>query len=59
MKIMKNMKYKMLQYPRGVNKGGVLDINYCPTISCSSWENNCVLIEIIDDDKDMCDKGEK
>lgn len=39
-------EYKFYQYPRGVNKGGVLDVDICPTISCSSWENNCFLIEI-------------
>ena len=42
------MEYKFYQYPRGVNKGGVLDTDICPTISCSSWENNCFLIEIDD-----------
>ena len=45
-------KYKIYQYPRGVNKGGVLDMEYCPTISCSSWENNCFLVEIKDDERD-------
>lgn len=40
------MRYKFYQYPRGVNKGGVLNTEICPTISCSSWENNCFLIEI-------------
>ena len=44
------MKYRMYQYPRGVNKGGVLNIEYCPTISRSSWQNNCLLIEFIDDE---------
>lgn len=43
---MKPIEYKFLQYPRGVNRGGVLDVEICPTISCSSWENNCFLIEI-------------
>lgn len=38
--------YKMWQYPRGVNLGGVLNVDYCPTISTSSWQNNCFLIEI-------------
>lgn len=38
--------YKFYQYPRGVNRGGVLDVTWCPTISISSWENNCFLIEI-------------
>ena len=46
------MRYKMLQYPRGVNRGGLLNIDYCPTISQSSWQNNCVLIEIMDDESD-------
>jgi site-specific DNA-cytosine methylase len=40
------MRYKFFQYPRGVNKGGVLNTEICPTISTSSWENNCFLIEI-------------
>lgn len=40
---------KMWQYPRGVNPGGVLNIDYCPTISTSSWQNNCFLIEIYED----------
>lgn len=39
------MEYKFYQYPRGVNKGGVLNVEICPTISCSSWENNCFLIQ--------------
>lgn len=40
-------EYKMFQYPRGVNEGGgVLNTDICPTISCSSWQNNCFLIEI-------------
>lgn len=42
------MRYKFFQYPRGVNKGGVLNTEICPTISTSSWENNCFLIEIYD-----------
>lgn len=45
-------EYKMYQYPRGVNMGGVLNIEYCPTISTSSWQNNCLLIEINYEDKD-------
>ena len=28
-------------------RGGVLNVDICPTISCSSWQNNCFLIEII------------
>ena len=36
--------------PQGVNKGGILNIEYCPTISRSSWQNNCLLIEFIDDE---------
>ena len=37
----------------------MLDMEYCPTISCSSWENNCFLVEIKDDesDEDLCNKG--
>jgi DNA (cytosine-5)-methyltransferase 1 len=31
-----------------VNKGGVLNTEICPTISTSSWENNCFLIETDD-----------
>lgn len=38
--------YDMFQYPRGVNEGGVLNTDICPTISCSSWQNNCFLVEI-------------
>ena len=38
--------YDMFQYPRGVNEGGVLNTDICPTISCSSWQHNCFLIEI-------------
>ena len=57
MKKMKNMEYKMLQYPRGVNKGGILDIEYSPTISCSSWQNNCLLVEI-EDNNDIQDDSE-
>lgn len=48
------MKYKMYQYPRGVNEGGVLNTDVCPTISCSSWQNNCFLIEI--EDGEICSK---
>ena len=41
---MKQKKVKILQYPRGVNKGGVISIDYCPTISTSSFQHNCFLI---------------
>ena len=44
------MQYKMYQYPRGVNEGGILDTDVCPTISSSSWQNNCFLIEINDEE---------
>ena len=47
------MRYKFFQYPRGVNKGGILNTEICPTISTSSWENNCFLIEI-----EECDSKE-
>ena len=36
----------MYQYPRGCNRGGVLNIDICPTISTSSWQHNCLLIEL-------------
>ena len=39
-------EFKFYQYPRGVNQGGILQVRVCPTISCSSWQNNCFLIEI-------------
>lgn len=42
------MRYKFYQYPRGANKGGILKTEICPTISTSSWENNCFLIEIME-----------
>lgn len=38
--ITKSDAIQVFQYPRGVNRG-VLDTEICPTISCSSWENNC------------------
>ena len=41
---MKQRKVKILQYPRGVNKGGVISIDYCPTIFTSSVEHNCCMI---------------
>ncbi|MBO7230089.1 MAG: DNA (cytosine-5-)-methyltransferase [Bacteroidaceae bacterium] len=36
---------KMFQYPRGANKGGIRDVEACPTITTCSWENNCMLVE--------------
>ena len=36
--------YRFYQYPRGVNRGGVLQSKICPTISCSSWQHNCLLV---------------
>lgn len=50
---MKPTTYKMYQYPRGVNRGGILDVDICPTISCSSWEHNCLLIEIYEAEGDI------
>lgn len=44
-------QYKFYQYPRGVNKGGVLKTEICPTISTSSWEHNCLLIEFDDNNQ--------
>lgn len=38
-------KTKMFQYPRGENKGGILEVDACPTITTCSWENNCMLVE--------------
>jgi hypothetical protein len=55
---MKPKEYKFLQYPRGANRGGVLDVEICPTISCSSWENNCFLIEIYEEQEVGCDDSE-
>lgn len=43
------MTYLFYQYPRGDNKGGVLNTKICPTISTSSWQHNCFLIEIYED----------
>lgn len=52
-------KYKMYQYPRGVNKGGILKHDHCPTISTSSWQNNCFLVEmrVINPLKDKTNNG--
>ena len=44
--------YKFWQYPRGENKGGVLNVDVCPTISCSSFQHNCLLIEIYKEEKE-------
>jgi len=39
-------KRLMVQTPRGVNKGGIVAKNgKCPSITTSSWEHNCKLIE--------------
>lgn len=46
--------HKFWQYPRGDNMGGVLDVQNCPTISSSSWEQNCFLIEY--EYGDICSK---
>lgn len=48
-------EHKMYQYPRGLNPGGVLNTDICPTISCSSWQNNCFLIEIIYEQQEVGD----
>ena len=47
-------KVKILQYPRGVNKGGGISIDYCPTISTSSFQHNCFLI--VYDSEKICVK---
>lgn len=52
--ISRTMEYKLWQYPRGANKGGVLNVDVSPTISTSSWENNCLLIEIYEQEN-ICD----
>lgn len=41
---MENVKTKILQYPRGDNAGGVLDIDFCPTISTSGFQHNVWVI---------------
>jgi hypothetical protein len=33
------------QYPRGENKGGILDTDLCPTITINAWEQNVFLIK--------------
>ena len=38
--------YDLYQYPRGINEGEQLFTDICPTITCSSWQCNCFLIEI-------------
>lgn len=35
-----NLETKIIQYPRGNNKGGVLDTDICPTITASRFEQN-------------------
>ena len=45
-------EFKFFQYPRGLNPGGVLNVDCCPTISTSSWEHNCFLVEIEYEDND-------
>ena len=42
------MKYKLWQYPRGANRGGVLNVDVCPTITESTHRNNTLLIEYED-----------
>ena len=44
-KVLEDNSIKMFQYPRGANKGGVRDVEVCPTITTCSWENNCMLVE--------------
>ena len=46
MSYLNDREFKFYQYPRGMNPGGVLKVQCCPTISTSSWEHNCFLIEI-------------
>lgn len=42
-------KVLLYQYPRGQNKGGILSLDYLPTITTSSFENNLYLIEIYEE----------
>ena len=37
--------YCFYQYPRGENKGGILDADLCPTITINAWEQNVFLIK--------------
>lgn len=37
--------HRFYQYPRGENKGGILDTDFCPTITINAWEQNVFLIE--------------
>lgn len=45
------IEYKIWQYPRGNNPGGVLQTECIPAISTSNWQNNCFLIEIYEQQK--------
>lgn len=46
------------QRPRGYNKGGVLPMPVVPPITCSDWQNNTMLIEIIHyDGQDNSDRS--
>jgi DNA (cytosine-5)-methyltransferase 1 len=47
-KVLEDNSIKIFQYPRGANKGGVRDVEFCPTITTCSWENNCMLVEPIE-----------
>lgn len=42
-------KVLLYQYPMGHNKGGILSLDYLPTITTSSFENNLYLIEIYEE----------
>ena len=39
--------YRTYQYPRGKNRGGCRDGEICSTISKSIWEQNYLLVEIV------------
>lgn len=58
---MKKRTYRFIQYPRGDNKGGVLDTDICPTITVCSWQHNVLLMEKEEDDEEHLDedKGER
>lgn len=37
--------HRFYQYPRGENKGGILNTRLCPTITSNAFEQNVFLIE--------------
>ena len=51
------MKVTIYQYPRGSNRGGFLDTDICPTISCSSFQHNCFLVICYESDPNLSEDG--